>query len=191
MRSALVLVAVTALLAPGGAANSQSANGLGPATAPGAPPSAAATAAVTVLRDVCVPLLGGGDLKSVATGGGLKLQDGEWVLPIDGKRRVELQPPDQANPHLCGATITHRVGSQPAILSAVDAWAKSQSPPLQPVKVRQQSTGATSVRTTSTWQGQTAKGSLGVVLTERKTLTGAPVAGELDRSTLLASLTPS
>jgi hypothetical protein len=46
-------------------------------------------------------------------------------------------------------------------------------------------------RTTSTWEGTASNGAIGVVLSEEKTLTGAPVDGRFDQSELLVSLTPA
>lgn len=146
---------------------------------------------MSLLQRVCLPLIDGGKLESVAKAAGLRRKDGVWALRIDRKRRLELDPPDVANPYACGATIIHGVGAGPAIHDAIDDWARSQTPGLTPVKVRQASTGAIYARTTSTWEGKNAKGDIGVVLSEEKTLQGRPVDGDLDQSTLILSLTPN
>ncbi len=153
----------------------------------GAPPSAPAT--VLVAGQVCLPLIEGAKLKPVAASVGMKQEKGEWILPIEGKRRIEVFPPDAGNPTTCSATITHGVGAQPAIRQALDLWAKSLTPPLTPVKIDVRTVGESYRRTTSTWEGPLAKGSVGVVLSEEKTLQGAPADGDLDRTTLFVGLT--
>jgi hypothetical protein len=158
----------------------------GPVASP--PPSAGA--AVAMLQSVCLPLIEGGKLRSIAKANHLRQDDGQWTLVIDHKRRVELDPPDAANPRVCTATIIHSVGSGPFIRQAVDDWARSRSPALKEVKVDQTSAGPSYLRTTSTWQGADPDGVLGVVLSEEKTLNGTPVAGGLDQSEIEVSLTP-
>jgi hypothetical protein len=152
------------------------------------PPSASAT--VTMLQNVCLPLIEGGNLALIAKANHLRRKDGQWILIIDRKRRLDLDPPDTVNPHVCGATITHSVGSGPAIRQAVDDWARSRSPALTAVKIDQTSAGPTYLRTTSTWRGADPQGVLGVVLSEEKTLKGAPVAGNEDQSEIEISIAP-
>jgi hypothetical protein len=158
--------------------------------APVMPPAPSAAAAVMMLQSVCLPLVEGGNLRSIAKANHLRQEDGQWTLVIDHQRRLELDPPDPANPHVCGATIHHSVGAGPAIRQAVDDWARSRSPALAAVKVGQTSTGPSYLRTTSTWQGPTPNGLVGVALSEEKTLSGEPVAGKLDQSEIEVSLTP-
>ena len=157
-----------------------------PVTAP--PPSAAA--AVTLLQHVCLPLIKGGDLRTIAKTNHLRQEDGQWTLIIDHGRRLQLDPPDSANPHVCSATIYHSVGAGPAIRQAIDDWARTTSPALTPIKVDETSSGPTYMRTTSTWQGADPSGVVGVALSEEKTLSGAPAAGKLDQSEIEVSLTP-
>jgi hypothetical protein len=156
-----------------------------------AAPTPSASAAVIALQDVCVPLIKGGDLKHVVRGAALKLKDGQWILPISGKRQIDLQLPDHANPHVCTAVIVHRIGAEDAILRAVSDWAASQTPPLQPIKVQERSIGTTYQRTTSSWGRQTPTGAEGLVLAAEKTLAGKPVAGDADQTELMISITPA
>ena len=151
----------------------------------------AAKAAVTALENVCLPLLRGGNLKQAAAAGGFREKDGAWIREIEGSRRVELQPPTGANPHVCLATVYSAVGGGDALRAAIDAWAKRQLPPLAAQKVNESEAGPNYVRSTSTWSGQSTGGEVGVVLSEQHTRDGLPAAGDLDRSTVLVSLTPS
>jgi hypothetical protein len=162
-----------------------------PSPARQAPSPIAARAAVEVLQKVCLPLLDGQSIKAVAASAGLKANGGHWMLPMPGRTRVELDPPDFANPHVCQATLIHRTGVQDAIRAAVNDWARAQAPALSPEKVRQQVKSLDYQIVTSTWRGPAAKGVIGVALSEEKTPDGRPLEGNLDRSELYASLTPN
>jgi hypothetical protein len=160
-----------------------------PLAARAAPPAAKpappiATDAVAALTDVCLPVMHGADVHAVAQKGGFKDDDGDWVRQIDSQRRIDLDPPDIANPHQCTATVTTAPGDGAAVSAAVGAWASAQSPPLA-VAVSDQSAGAG--LTASTWSAQTPAGTEAVVLTQQKARSGA-TAGQ---STLLVSLTPA
>jgi len=151
----------------------------------------AAGGAVMVVQRICVPLVQGASLERIARIAGLRREHGQWVYRIDRNQRVELATPDPTNPHICGATIIHQVGAQPAIRQALDNWARSQTPPLQAIKVEVQTAGPLYLRTTSTWSGSSPRGAFGVVFASEKTLQGKPVHGGLGQSELLASLTPT
>ena len=191
MKSLAIVLGFTGMVAFSGAAWSQAAPALG---STGSPPASvatpSATAAVSMLQNACLPLVNGGDLKKVARTAGLKLRNGQWMLPVSGKRQLDLQPPDDVNPHVCTVVIIHRIGGDAAILQAINTWAAAQTPPLQPIKVLQKSVGVTYQRTTSTWASQSAKGAEGLVLASEKTLDGKPVAGDDDQSELILSFTP-
>jgi hypothetical protein len=149
-----------------------------------------AAATLVAARDICLPVLEGAKIEAVAKTTGLRNRSDGWVLPIAGKRHIELSPPGGTNPHICEVTIIHQPGAGPAILDALRQWASSRSPPLQPTKTEQVATGAVYRLTTSTWEGNTAEGHLAVVYAEDKTLDGRPVAGNLDQATLTVALTP-
>lgn len=148
--------------------------------------SPAITDAVKTLQQVCLPVLKGGDLKTNASAAGFRLKDGEWVLVIHGNRRIELAPPDAANPHLCSAAIYTRPVGQLALRQALNAWAGAQSPPLTPVNPGQGSLSAG--WTTWSWQGQTPSGTLGVALGQEQPARGRPAT--VSESDLEVSLTP-
>lgn len=150
-----------------------------------------AAATLVVLKDVCLPLLGGAKIDTVAKATGLKNGRDGWVLPIRGKRRIEVDPPGGSNPHVCSATIIHDPNAGGAIVDAITAWSNSQTPVLQPLKAREKTTGAIYQLTTSSWVGKAPGGDLAIVYTEDKTLKGQPVAGNLDQASLTVGLTPS
>lgn len=162
---------------------------LQPPAPPAPPASAAAVDAVATVKTVCLPVLEGRDLKASARAAGYRLDNGQWVLPIAGKRQIDLSPPDVANPHVCSATIDARPDAGAAMQRALGEWASQQSPPLTPVEtnVSRDVSGAT--WTTSSWSGRTASGVERLVLTQEPKPAGG---GEtMSESELLVSLSPS
>lgn len=155
------------------------------------PLSPAATAAVSAVQNVCLPLVEGAQPQKLAASTSLKNDNGEWTLPIENKARIEFTPPDATNPHLCIATIIHQPGEYPQILAAINGWASSQASPLRPGKVQQQSTIDGDLYTTSTWAGQTSKGAESVVLSDEKAPQGRPLLGDFGQTTLFVSVTPA
>lgn len=150
-----------------------------------------AIASMTVLTEVCLPLLQGAPMDSVVKAAGLKKSRDGWGLTIAGQRRIEIDTPGGSNPHNCSATIIHDPAASDGILSALSDWAGKQTPPLQQIKKQEKATGALYLLTTSSWVGQTAKGDLALAYSEDKTLNGQPVAGALDQAYMTVSLTPA
>ena len=151
----------------------------------GGAPSPAVADMVTTLQQVCLPVLKGGDVKASASAAGFKLEDGEWVLPINGDRRIELAPPDVANPHVCSAAVYANPDSQAALRQAVNTWADAQSPPLTQV---QEPLGLTTAGwSSSSWRGQTPAGTLSVALGQAQPAPGrSPNVLESDLEVSLA-----
>jgi hypothetical protein len=150
-----------------------------------------AAATLAVVKDICLPLLQGAKIDTVAKAAGLKNGRDGWVLPISGKRHIEVDPPGGSNPHVCAATVVHDPNAGLSIVTALGNWASSQTPALQPLKAQEKATGALYQLTTSSWSGKAAGGDLAVVYSEDKTLDGKPVAGGLDQASLTVGLTPS
>jgi hypothetical protein len=158
------------------------------ASAGGGEPVAAADMVAT-LQKICLPVLRGGDLKASASAAGFRLKDGEWVLTIAGNRRIELSPPDQINPHVCGASIYALPTSTPGLEQALNIWATAHAPPLAPVKLNAAVPGSLQPWTTSSWSAQTPSGVLGVALGQEQPAHG-PTQPVLE-SDLQVSLTPA
>jgi hypothetical protein len=150
-------------------------------------PSPAVAGMVKTLQQVCVPVLKGGALRAAASAAGFRLKDGQWVLPISGDRRIELAPPDEANPHVCSAAVYAKPDSQAALRQAVNTWAAAQSPPL--ALATEPPGAATPGWSTSSWRGQTPAGTLGVALGQAQPAQArSPAVLESD---LQVSLTPA
>ncbi|MDB5459899.1 MAG: hypothetical protein JWO72_1640 [Caulobacteraceae bacterium] len=163
----------------------------GAALAAPIPDGKGAAATLAVVKHVCMPLLTGAKIEDVAKTAGLRNGRDGWVLPIGGKRHIEIDPPGGANPHVCSATIIHDPNAGASIVDAITAWSGRQTPALQPLKTQEKVTGALYQLTTSSWIGKAAGGDLVVVYSEDKTLDGKPVAGNLDQASLTVGLTPS
>jgi hypothetical protein len=160
-----------------------------PSLAQAAAPPPTATDMVATLQKVCLPVLKGGDLKASANAAGFKLKDGQWVLTINGDRRIELSPPDKINPHVCSAAIYARPSSTAALEQALNDWAGAQTPPLAPVKLNASAPGTAQPWTTSSWSAQTPAGVLGVALGQEQ-----PAPGKSEpvlESDLQVSLAPA
>lgn len=178
-RIAAVVLAASASLIGGVAAGQPNSDGKG------------AAATLVVVRDICLPMLKGAPIEAVAKTTGLRNGRDGWVLPIAGKRHIEVSPPGGSNPHVCSATVIHDPGAGPSILSALREWVSSRSPPLQATKSELAATGPLYRLTTSAWEGSMEGGHLAMVYSEDKTPDGKPVAGNLDQATLTLALTPA
>ena len=113
-----------------------------------------------------------------------------WVLPISGKRQIEIDPPGGYNPHVCSATIIRNPNVSGSTVDALAGWSSRQTPSLQPLKTREKATGALYQLITSSRVGKSTGGDLAAVYTEDKTLDGKPAAGKLDQASLSIGLTP-
>jgi hypothetical protein len=98
---------------------------------------------------------------------------------------VTLRPPDAANPNVCTATLDYPEGAGAAVSPAIDAWARTQTPPLAPVEVDAQAAGAATK--IWSWTAKTPSGDEGVAFNE----TLAPATAEGDEAILSVTLTPS
>lgn len=162
-----------------------------PAMAASGPGDKDAQAVLAAIKDVCLPILKGAKIEGLAKATGLRNSRDGWMLPIDGKRRVAIDPPGGANPNLCTGTVVHDPNAGASILAALVGWAAAQTPPLPPVKVEEKATGALYQLTTSSWEGKLDGADAALVYSEDKTLEGRPVAGKLDQSTFALALTPA
>jgi hypothetical protein len=147
--------------------------------------------AIAALDRVCLPVLKGGDLDKSAKAAGFRNKDGQWVMSVTGRSEIDLNPPDTANPSVCGASITAPAASGLALRQALDSWAQRQTPPLAPVKMDATVAGPSHQWTTSSWSGTTPAGVEGVVLSQEQPKAGAPSQSAVGQATLLVTLTHS
>lgn len=156
-----------------------------------APSSPAATDAIATVSKVCLPVLEGQNLKATATGAGFRQEHGAWVMRISGQRRIELAPPDAANPHVCTATIVAMPDAAEGLQQAIANWARAQTPQLTPVESNVTRDESGEAWTTSSWSAATAKGVESVVLTRQSPLDAAQGSSQLSQSELLVTITPA
>ena len=157
-RISSVLLPATALLLAGSLASAQTkVEDTAPITSP---PEAvdtatigpAAKAAVTTIETVCMPVLRRASLAKTAESAGFRHKGGEWRLDLPQRARIDLQPPDAANPNVCGQTILSPACAGAGLRLALANWARAQG--LKPVQFDVASKGFQYDRTTSTWSGQ-------------------------------------
>jgi hypothetical protein len=178
------------LLLTAGPAVAQSTAPSGAATAPAAtsPSTPLTQDTIAAIDKACLPLLRGAKPQAAASAG-FRLQDGVWTMSANGQPKVELDPPDVANPHLCTLTITYRPGDGAPLSAALGAWANAQSPPLTSGETSRAVAGSPDGLTTSTWSGQTSGGGVeSVVLSQEQPAAGADGSRQ---STVLVSLGPA
>lgn len=149
----------------------------------------AAIALQTAVERVCLPVLGGKPMKTIASAAGVTQNDSGWWLPAGGPQGVSILPPDSVNPNVCSLTVTYQAGQGAPLYDLLSRW--SQDHGLQPVKVKEPSRGPSYARVTSSWEGQTPSGQMAIVLATEKQLNGAPVAGADNQATVLISVTPA
>src|SRR5262249_27436843 len=157
----LLLIALTVASASG-AAGQPILNPPPPSEGSPPPLSPAAAALLATLQTVCLPALSGHSAKLSATKAGFRLKDGLWVERFSGERRLELPPPDAANPHICSATMYATPAAALGFHTALAAWAGAQTPPLKANADDASVSGPNHDWETSAWSGPTSKGLLGV-----------------------------
>ena len=176
-----VLASLAALAAPAGQAAAQT-------VSPDQRPPAA-VALQSAIERVCLPVLGGEPMKTVASAAGVKANDSGWWLPAGGPQGVAILPPDSVNPNVCSLTVTYQAGPGAPLYDLLSRW--SQDHGLKPVKTKETSQGPSYARVTSSWEGRTSSGQMAVVLATEKQLNGAPVAGADNQANVLISVTPA
>jgi hypothetical protein len=137
------------------------------------------------LERVCLPLLSGKPLQTVKAGAGLHEDKAGWYVPLPGAERLSLQPPGGANPTVCSFKLTYPIGQSAKLVDFLNVWAKDHG--LNAVAAGRPSTGPSERRRTWSWQSAGRPGSTALVFDTEKTLDGGPVAGTLDRATVLVS----
>lgn len=153
-----------------------------------APAVSPAAAVVTAVEKVCLPLVSGQGLQTIAASTGLEQRDGGWVERIDGKKQIRISPPGRANPNICTGEVIYDRDGQAPILEALDAWAQSKN--LTKGKVREESKGSDLQYRASSWFGAGPNGTTAVVFTEQRELDGRSLAGDFDQAMLLVSVSP-
>jgi hypothetical protein len=158
------------------------------AAPPVGPPTPLVQDTLDAITRTCLPLLHGSATPATAASTGFRQQDGIWTKSAEGRPKLELDPPDVANPHECTVTVTYAPGGGAALRAALGAWAGAQSPPLAPVETNQAVAGSPNGLFTSTWSGQASGGVENIVLSQEKPAAGAK---GLSQSMVLVSLAPA
>jgi hypothetical protein len=155
--------------------------------APADPRTPEAIAVQVALERVCLPLLAGQTVHQVEGPAGLHQDDNGWFLALPGAERLALQPPGGVNPTVCTFSLTYPLGQSKPLLDLLTLWATDRG--LKPVSAGRSSKGPTERRWTWSWQGTEAGATTALVFDTEKLLNGQPVAGALDRATILVSRT--
>lgn len=152
-----------------------------------APEATPAAAVVTAVEKICLPLVSGQGLQTIAASTGLEQRDGGWVERVEGKKQIRISPPGRANPNICTGEVLYDRDGQAPILAALDAWAQSKN--LTKGKAREESKGSDLQYRASSWFGPAPNGgTAAVVFTEQRELDGRSLAGDLDQAMLVVSV---
>lgn len=148
-----------------------------------------ATVAVqTAIERVCLPVLGGQSMKTAAATANVKQNDSGWWLSAGGAQGVAILPPDSVNPHVCALTVTYQRGQGALLYGLLETWSADHG--LKAVKTKVSRQGQAHGHVTSSWEGQTPKGAMALVLNVETGLNGAPASGGEGQAAVLVSLTP-
>jgi hypothetical protein len=149
-----------------------------------------AAAVVTTVERICLPLIGGQGIQTVASTTGLNRRDGDWIVRISDRSQIRISPPGRANPTICTGEVVYPQGGEGPILEALDAWAAARSPAMTKSKSRAETRSGDLQYRASAWFGPSPTGTTAVVFTEQKELDGRPLEGDRDRAMLVVSVTP-
>lgn len=177
-----------------------------PATAPAPAPAAEAPAApeptlptdgdgaviTTVLTNVCMPLVKGGDFVQLATAAGMKKgkKDGNiiFTLPLTGGSKdysITLENPG-SNKQVCSLSLKYALDGEKPIIRSLNVWSYLHDPYM--AAQRNDYVPATDVkRITNSWEYFTDHVSQGLVFVQLKKPDGSPLNSRFDTATLLYS----
>lgn len=158
-----------------------------------APVNAAASPGETIVaavEKVCLPLIDGQPLQTVAAATSGAVRDNVWTASLPNRGEIRIRPPSVANPKVCSASISFAPGGHTAFISALDAWAAGHAPPLRQLRRRDQSRTADLQYWISSWTGGAANRTVNVVFTEQAELDGRPTDGALMEAVLLVNVAP-
>lgn len=118
-----------------------------------APPQAepVSKSVFAAIKQVCLPLVAGGDLPSVKASSGLTEVDGAPVLARDGSPPVGLRLPNRINPNTCEISVP--LDQAQALKDAIDRWEDAPAP-LTKVRDRESRSDALGPRVVTTWIGE-------------------------------------
>lgn len=155
-----------------------------PAAEPAPPPPALPTSGdgatvLSVLEKVCVPLVRGGSLETLAKPLGMRLnrREGAWAMPLGTNRAHQvIVYPTGSNRDVCRVEIRHAVGQDAPITSALNIWSFVHQPPLDPTANYTQPQDPDGLkRVRRSWESLSANSSIGLNISTVTNPDGSPV----------------
>ncbi|WP_374573567.1 hypothetical protein [Phenylobacterium sp.] len=144
---------------------------------------------ISVINNICVPLVHGGTVDELAKPLGFKKnkREGTWVKTMGAKPYEISVLPKGANENVCNVTVHYAVGEAKPIVNALNIWAFLHQPEL-PMQRNDFVVGADGVkRVTLSWEYFTDHQSTGLVLVQLKNPDDSPIDKKFDQATILYS----
>ncbi|WP_395673683.1 hypothetical protein [Phenylobacterium sp.] len=166
-----------------------------PAPAPAAvePPPALPTSGdgaevIAALDQVCLPAVRGGDLEALAKANGYKLnrRDQTWAKPLGGQKNYAIVLfPQGSNKDVCFAELRYAMGKDDEIAKALNIWAFTRQPPLDPTANYTQPVDPDGLkRVRRSWEFLSASQSIGLNFSTVRKPDDTQVAKNYDQGTL-------
>jgi hypothetical protein len=144
-----------------------------------------AIAVQTALERVCLPVLQGKAVDTVAKSAGVTDKDGRLWLDAGGKAGVAVIPPTPVNPTVCRLHVTFPAAQDGTVEQLLARWSAAKG--LTALKTGERTQGSTMSRLTWSWEGPAAGGRLALVYAKELTLDGKPTQGAYEEGAILVS----
>lgn len=156
-----------------------------PAPPPPPPTDPVTIAVLNAVETICKPLVRGGDVKALSTPYGYKKRKDNYVLTVAKPYQISILP-QGSNRNVCQLEVDYAIDQVEPIVVGVHNWAMARGWTLYRNDVY-----TTDIkRHTRSWElgGETEVEAL--VLVAQKKADGAPMARNVDRASVLYSVTP-
>lgn len=164
-----------------------------PAEPPPPPPTLPTTGdgaeVISVINNICVPLVHGGTVDDLAKPLGFKKnrRENSWTKIMGSKPYEITVLPKGSNENVCNVTIKYAVGEAKPIVNALNVWAFLHQPDM-PMQRNDFIVGADGIkRITLSWEYYTDHESTGLVLVQLKNPDDSPLDKKFDQATILYS----
>lgn len=163
-----------------------------PAAVPPAPPPLPTTGdaaeVLAALDNVCVPAVRGQKLDEVAKAQGYKMnrRDQTWAKPLGGQKNYQIILfPQGSNKDVCFAELRYAPGAADEIAKALNVWAFTRQPPLDPTANYTQPVDPDGLkRVRRSWEHLSSSQSIGLNFSTVRKPDDSQVNGRYDMGTM-------
>jgi hypothetical protein len=155
---------------------------------PALPTSGDGAEVLAALDQVCLPAVRGGNLEDLAKANGYKLNRREqtWGKPLGGQKNYSIVLfPQGSNKDVCFAELRYAMGKDEEIAKALNVWAFTRQPPLDPTANYTQPVDPDGLkRVRRSWEYLSASQSIGLNFSTVRKPDDTQVAKNYDQGTL-------